>query len=110
MTDPRLARSPPAAPPREDASDRCQPARECFFSDACIVAVDDEQSSLVLLQAMLSPRGYSNVVLTTESANVGSLCADLSPDLILLDLHMAKPDGFELLDDLSHGNRLRRSA
>lgn len=74
---------------------------ECFFSDACILAVDDEHSNLMLLDAMLSRWGYSKIILTTESARVGSLCADLSPDLILLDLHMPGPDGFDLLVELS---------
>ena len=76
-------------------------AKECFFSDACILAVDDEHSNLVLIDAMLSRWGYSKVVLTTESSRVSSLCAELSPDLILLDLHMPGPDGFDLLDELS---------
>lgn len=76
-------------------------ATECFFSDACILAVDDEQSNLILLDAMLSRWGYSKVVLTTESSRVSALCADLSPDLILLDLHMPGPSGFDLLLELS---------
>ena len=72
-----------------------------YFSDARILVVDDERTNLLLLEAMLARCGYTNVVLTSESSKVPLLCADLSPDLILLDLHMPRPDGFELLEELS---------
>lgn len=74
---------------------------ECFFSDARILVVDDERSNVLLLEGMLRQWGYWNVVFTTDSSEVAQLCAELAPDLILLDLHMPAPDGFELLGQLS---------
>lgn len=37
------------------------------------------------------------MVSTTDSARVIDLCREQPPDLVLLDLHMPDPDGFEIL-------------
>jgi putative two-component system response regulator len=46
---------------------------------------------------MLESWGYLNVTTTTKSHEVPELCATIQPDLLLLDLQMPKPNGFELL-------------
>jgi putative two-component system response regulator len=68
--------------------------------DARILIVDDESANVTLLERLLKQSGYTNLVTTTESSQVVELCARMPPDLILLDLHMPSPDGFELLDQL----------
>ncbi len=66
--------------------------------DAQIVVVDDEPANLALMEAVLQKGGFTNVLMTGESEEVVSLCARHPPDLLLLDLHMPAPDGFEVLE------------
>jgi CheY-like chemotaxis protein len=49
---------------------------------------------------MLDQAGYVNVTSTTDSTQVVELCATTSPDLVLLDLLMPEPDGFQVMDEL----------
>jgi putative nucleotidyltransferase with HDIG domain len=67
---------------------------------ARILIVDDQQPNVTLLERMLEQWGYERVTVTTQSHEVPKLCAELEPDLILLDLQMPKPDGFELMEIL----------
>ena len=68
---------------------------------AQILIVDDQEPNVILLERMLEQWGYTNVTSTTRSHEVPNLCAELQPDLLLLDLQMPKPDGFELMEILS---------
>ena len=67
---------------------------------ARILIVDDEPANVLLLERLLARSGYDNVVSTTESAQVVPLCTQSAPDLVLLDLHMPAPDGFEVMRQL----------
>jgi putative two-component system response regulator len=67
------------------------------LSDARILVVDDEETNLRLLRRILEKSGYTNVITTQIGADVAGLVDELSPDLILLDLHMPDPDGFAIL-------------
>ncbi len=68
---------------------------------AKILVVDDQPANVILVERMLENWGYDKVTATTESHQVPNLCATLQPDLVLLDLQMPKPDGFELMDVLA---------
>jgi putative two-component system response regulator len=70
---------------------------EAELKSAPILVVDDEQANVMLLERVLQQSGYSNLVATTDSSQVVALCERLQPDLLLLDLHMPEPDGFELM-------------
>jgi putative two-component system response regulator len=67
---------------------------------ARILIVDDQAPNVILLERMLEQWGYTQVSSTTQSHEVVDLCATLEPDLLLLDLQMPKPDGFELMEML----------
>jgi signal transduction histidine kinase/DNA-binding NarL/FixJ family response regulator len=67
---------------------------------AHILAVDDEQANLDLLDALLSGEGYTNVTCTRDPHRAAELFADGTVDLVLLDLHMPHMSGFELLAEL----------
>ena len=69
--------------------------------DSRILVVDDEQSNVTLLATLLRRWGLTEVVETTNSSEVVELCSVAEPDLILLDLHMPPPDGFEVLAQLA---------
>jgi putative two-component system response regulator len=68
---------------------------------ARILVVDDQEPNVILLERMLEQWGYDKVTVTTRSEVVPNLCAELEPDLVLLDLQMPKPDGFELMEILT---------
>jgi putative two-component system response regulator len=67
---------------------------------ARILIVDDEPANVLFLERLLERAGYQNLVTTTESAQVVPLCTQSPPDLVLLDLHMPAPDGFEVMRQL----------
>jgi putative two-component system response regulator len=68
--------------------------------DARIVIVDDDATNVALLRKILAGAGYGGAVATTESSAVVALCSEQPTDLLLLDLHMPTPDGFEVLSEL----------
>jgi putative two-component system response regulator len=67
---------------------------------ARILIVDDEPANVLLLERLLERAGYENLVSTTDSAQALPLCTQSAPDLVLLDLHMPAPDGFEVMSQL----------
>ena len=70
------------------------------LKNARILIVDDQEANIDLLKRMLEHDGYTDVASTTESSRVIGLCAQQPPDLLILDLHMPDPDGFEVLAQL----------
>ena len=70
------------------------------FTEARILVVDDNDSNVRLLERLLEGWGYLNVVSTTDSGEVLELYAQMDPDLLILDLEMPSPDGYELLEQL----------
>jgi putative two-component system response regulator len=75
------------------------------FLTARILVVDDQESNVRLLERLLERWGYSNVISTTCSAEVPELFSRMNPDLLLLDLLMPPPDGFELLEELQRATQ-----
>ncbi len=61
-----------------------------------ILAVDDEQDILRLLNRILESAGY-DVALATNSALALELLEKHKPDLVLLDIRMPALDGFQTL-------------
>lgn len=70
------------------------------LKDLRILAVDDEEINVLLLQRTLERAGYTDVETTTDSIRVPSMFVERRPDLVLLDLHMPGLDGFELMQRL----------
>jgi putative two-component system response regulator len=66
-----------------------------------IVIVDDEDANVLLLRRILERAGYCNLTTTTDPTDVPGLAAELRPSLLLLDLHMPRIDGFELMEQLN---------
>jgi len=67
-----------------------------------ILVVDDSETNLILLQAVLEDAGY-HVVLMDDSSKAVEYIRQHKPDLILLDLLMPDLDGFDLLERLNNG-------
>ncbi|MDX6678135.1 MAG: cyclic di-GMP phosphodiesterase, partial [Solirubrobacteraceae bacterium] len=60
--------------------------------------VDDDAAIVAVLQSLLGGWGFLDVVATTDSSEAVGICAECEPDLVLLDLNMPSPDGFEVMD------------
>jgi DNA-binding response OmpR family regulator len=69
-------------------------------TSARILVVDDEDSNLRLLEAVLRRAGYSTITSTADPRLVLSLYSDLQPDIVLLDLMMPGMDGFQVMEEL----------
>lgn len=67
---------------------------------ARILIVDDEPANVRLLENVLRQFDYKHLLSTTESSRAVTLFREFHPDLVLLDLRMPAPDGFEILDQL----------
>lgn len=70
------------------------------LKSAAILIVDDQQPNVELLESFLADDGYTNYRSTTDSRRAVALFESFRPDLVLLDLHMPPPDGFEVMRQL----------
>jgi CheY-like chemotaxis protein len=74
---------------------------EIGLSELGILIVDDEDVNLLLLRRTLENAGYTRVQATTDPTQVPGLFVEIEPALVVLDLHMPRMDGFELMDRLA---------
>lgn len=70
------------------------------FEEAIVLIVEDNEMSVGLLRATLSRAGLVAVHAVTDSELAIDAVKELRPDLILLDLHMPKVDGYQVLSQL----------
>jgi len=77
---------------------------ERALKDMHILAVDDEAANLLLLQQILELEGYRRVTTTTDPTKVAAMFRAQRPDLVLLDLHMPRINGLQLMDQLRGGD------
>jgi putative two-component system response regulator len=75
------------------------------FADARILIVDDHQSNLDLLQAVLTAAGYTNLSTTSDARTVEAMHRSQRFDLILLDIRMPFLDGFQVMAHLAEVHR-----
>jgi two-component system cell cycle response regulator len=68
---------------------------------ASILIVDDQESSVILLERLLSAAGYTHVTSTMNPQGVCAMHRKNNYDLILLDLQMAGMDGFQVMAGLN---------
>jgi DNA-binding response OmpR family regulator len=66
---------------------------------SALVADDDDQNARLLVR-ILERGGYGPIECTTESEKVVPLTREQRPDLLLLDVSMPTPNGFEILEEL----------
>ena len=62
-----------------------------------ILVIDDDEANAKLLDQILASDGYQNVRITTDSQEGLNALLSGWPDLVLLDLHMPPPNGYEIL-------------
>ena len=74
---------------------------------SCIMIVDDEEVNVLTVRQHLVRAGYDNFVTTTDSCEAVQLAAEKRPDLILLDIHMPKVNGLQILNELANNPWLK---
>lgn len=66
-----------------------------------VLIVDDSPFNIALLDRILRDWGFREITSTTDSTAVESLVGSCDPDLLMLDLQMPAPDGFEIMRRLA---------
>lgn len=77
------------------------------MSRATVMMVDDEPTTLEIVQTYLEEAGYSSFVTTSQPEHAWSLLTKHQPDVLLLDLNMPVVTGFDLLARLRGDKRWR---
>jgi CheY-like chemotaxis protein len=67
------------------------------YQAARILLVDDEQQVIAVMKSALARGGYDVKTATSGRRALELLETEPLPDLLILDLNMPEPDGFELL-------------
>jgi len=75
-----------------------------------ILVVDDKPANVLVLERLLRRAGWEDIVSTTDPAEGLERAETLAPDLILLDLHMPRIDGYEFMERMSRRNGSRLPA
>lgn len=65
-----------------------------------VLIIDDEPANTMLLEAMLADNPELELKSINDSQQAEREFTDFEPDIVLLDLHMPKPDGIEILNRL----------
>ena len=73
------------------------PALGADMRQAKVMMVDDEPTTIEVLQAFLENEGYQRFITTTESRQAIDLLTAHNPDVVLLDLNMPEVSGFDIL-------------
>jgi EAL domain-containing protein (putative c-di-GMP-specific phosphodiesterase class I) len=78
-------------------SSNAAPPSSVAVENARILIVDDEDANLMVLRRMLERAGYTNLQTINDSSLAVERFVSFEPDLLVLDLHMPTPDGFEVM-------------
>ena len=77
------------------------------MSKAKILVVDDDASSLELIEAMLVPNGYE-IITTNDGSKAVAIIVEKKPDLILLDIMMPGLDGYSTLTKIKENKTISK--
>jgi putative two-component system response regulator len=67
---------------------------------ARILIVDDEAGNVAVLEDILRVNGYAEIRSVTDPCDAVAVTEEFAPDLIILDLHMPRLDGFEVMQQV----------
>lgn len=76
------------------------------LKNSTIMMVDDEPTTLDVLEVLLQELGYRNFVKATDSRQVLGLLAERKPDVLILNLVMPHVDGMEILASMRRDETL----
>lgn len=72
---------------------------DCEYIMAKILVVDDDIHATTLFETLLTAKGYEAVIVN-DSATAIDIASSTNPDLIILDLMMPEPNGFQVCESL----------
>ncbi len=98
------AAAPVAESPADSGYERTRTLR-----NATILMVDDEPTTLDIVEIYLEDAGYGHLITTTDSSAAVDLIRNKRPDAVLLDIMMPKVDGFEILSRLRADPELKHT-
>jgi signal transduction histidine kinase len=75
-------------------------AHDRTLGDCALLLVDDEEANLDLLESFLDFDGYPTLLRARDGDEAVAMFEEHRPDIVLLDLHMPKRNGFEVLRDV----------
>ena len=75
--------------------------------NAKIVIVDDEPTTMEVVQVFLEEAGYHNFILIEDSSEAMGILEEQRPDLLLLDLIMPEVSGFDILNEVRQHPKLK---
>jgi putative two-component system response regulator len=67
---------------------------------ARILIIEDSEDNLRLLERILTREGYDQLSTTSDPQQAIPLFEQVTPDMVLLDLHMPLMDGFEIMEQI----------
>jgi diguanylate cyclase (GGDEF)-like protein len=77
------------------------------LKSSAIMMVDDDPTTILVLETFLQGEGYENFLAATDSRRALDLLAERNPDVLLLDLNMPNVGGFEILESMRADETLR---
>ncbi|MCA9458519.1 MAG: response regulator, partial [Nitrospira sp.] len=80
---------------------------ENSLTQATIMMVDDEETTMEIMRAYLEDAGYQHFVLVEDSSLAMEQIEEHRPDILLLDLMMPKVPGFEILQHVRNHPKLK---
>jgi len=93
-------------PDKTDKTDKKQPGKANIPEEKkSVLIVDDEKSNIIALTHIL--RDEFNVFVTRDSSDAMSMAEEQMPDIILLDILMPEPDGYEVIALLKDSDKTR---
>lgn len=66
-----------------------------------ILVVDDNSANVLLMERLLEYSGYEKVRSELDATKAAAVCIDWGADLVILDLHMPKMDGFQVMAEIA---------
>ncbi|GJL59176.1 MAG: hypothetical protein NPIRA03_20330 [Nitrospirales bacterium] len=80
---------------------------ETSLTQATIMMVDDEETTMEIMRAYLEDAGYQHFVLVEDSSQALEQIEEHRPDILLLDLMMPNVPGFEILEQVRNHHKLK---
>ena len=84
----------------DDEFDGLIEALEPVVEDSRILVVDDDARMAILMCRLLERDGFRRVVAAGDGQRALEIVLDRPPDVVVLDVHLPRLDGFELLREI----------